>query len=138
MAEDEIPTTWEYTPKMGAPLKYDTAEALEADCAEYFAKRSQVVWNEQPLPFTQASLCIFLGITQDTWIRWRKDREDLSEVITRVDEIIRDNKLSGAYVGAYNSNIVARDLKLADKQDVEVNGSLAARMDRAFSRLEEK
>ena len=109
----------------GAPRKYEDPEELWADCFAYFEQRGQIFWNEQPVPFTQGSLCIYLGITQSTWVEWRKSREDLSEVITRVDEIIRDQKLSGAVVGAYNANIVARDLGLADKQQHGADSGLA-------------
>ena len=109
----------------GAPRKYDNAEALWADCLAYFEVRSDLFWNEQPVPFTIGSLCIYLGITQVTWNEWRKSRDDLTKVITRVDEIVRDQKLSGAIVGAYNANIVARDLGLADKQQHGADSGLA-------------
>jgi len=42
---------------------------------------------------------------------------DFSEVITRVDAIMTGQKVSGALVGAYNSNLVARLEGLAEKTE---------------------
>ena len=41
-------------------------------------------------------------------------------IITRIREAIYQQKFEGASVGAFNANIIARDLGLADKQDVKV------------------
>lgn len=121
MAAPEGNQFWKLRASHGPPRLYNSADELWADCLEYFEQRSAVEWNKTPIPFTQASLCLFLGIPQTTWIDWRKNREDLSDVITRVDDIIRDHKMTGAIVGAYNHQIVARDLGLVDKQDVNSN-----------------
>ena len=118
MAAPEGNQFWKMRASHGPPRLYDNADALWADCEEYFLQRIQLEWNKQPLPFTQASLCLFLGIPQTTWIDWRRNREDLSHVITRVDDIIRDHKMTGAIVGAYNHHIIARDLGLADRQEL--------------------
>jgi hypothetical protein len=110
---------WRMRASSGAPRKYETPEALAADCEEYFSKRDAMEMNKQPLPYTLASLCLFLDITQETWRTWASERGDLSAVITRVDETIRDQKMVGAMVGSYNHNIVARDLGLVDKIDTK-------------------
>ncbi len=110
---------WKLRATSGAPRKYEDSEKLWADCDEYFTQRAAMEWNRQPLPFTLASLCLFLDISQETWTQWRS-RDDLSEVVARVDEIIRDQKMTGAIVGAYNHNIVARDLGLADKTETKM------------------
>jgi hypothetical protein len=68
---------------------------------------------------TIAGFCVFLGITQETWNQYRK-KEGFSEVTTRVDEIIRSQKFEGAAADLLNANIIARDLGLADKQQVDV------------------
>jgi len=44
-----------------------------------------------------------------------------SEVITHIDNIMVTQKVSGAMVGAYNSNLVARLEGLADKTETEVS-----------------
>lgn len=41
------------------------------------------------------------------------------EVTTYVEEIIRTQKFEGAAVGAFNANIIARDLGLSDKKEID-------------------
>src|SRR6185312_10262140 len=65
---------------------------------------------------TLAGLCVFLDINRSTWDEYTA-REGFTEVTTRVDQIIRDQKFSGAAAGLLNPNIIARDLGLADKQE---------------------
>ncbi|WP_290688531.1 terminase small subunit [Haematobacter sp. UBA3484] len=43
---------------------------------------------------------------------------DLSEVITRVEQIIRTQKFEGAAADLLNPNIIARELGLADKTEM--------------------
>lgn len=65
---------------------------------------------------TLAGLCVFLDINRETWDEYRK-RDGFTEVTTRVDSIIRDQKFSGAAAGLLNANIIARDLGLVEKQE---------------------
>jgi hypothetical protein len=67
---------------------------------------------------TQSGLCIFLEITQETWITWRKEK-DYSEVVTKVDEIIKTQKFTGAAADLLNPNIIARDLGLRDTATID-------------------
>lgn len=108
---------WKLRASSGAPRKYKTPEALWADCVEYFEHRNQWQWNGTPVPYTQISLCLFLDIATVTWAEWGRDGHDLSGIVTRVNDIIRDQKMTGATVGAFNHNIIARELGLADKSE---------------------
>lgn len=45
---------------------------------------------------------------------------EFQEVIGAIDKVIFDQKFSGAAVGAFNANIIARELGLADNQKVIV------------------
>jgi hypothetical protein len=47
--------------------------------------------------------------------------EDFVEVITYIEGIIRDQKYAHATVGMFNANIIARDLGLKDKKEIEVS-----------------
>ena len=143
---------WEQRTKHGANPKYDNAETLWRDCVGYFEWNAANPWLktdfkgkdcekvEIPIerPLTLGALCIYLGIVQDTWIDWRSSRKDLSEVIARVEEIVRTQKVEGAAVGAFNASIIARDLGLADKVQHDVSDELADRMARAEARLKER
>lgn len=62
-------------------------------------------------------LCIFLDIGFQTWKDYLA-RDDFSEVVTRVEKIIRSQKFEGASAGLLNANIIARDLGLADKSEL--------------------
>lgn len=124
---------WEARSSHGRNPKFENAEDLWQACCEYFE------WNEgsplheakafayegvvtvESLPkmraMTLAALCMFLDISHDTWIEWRKSRPDLSEVITRAEAVIYRQKFEGASAGLLVPNIIARDLGLAEKTE---------------------
>jgi hypothetical protein len=66
---------------------------------------------------TITGLCIFLDISAQAWSEY-KQRDGFGEITARVDEIIRTQKFEGASADLLNANIIARDLGLADKQDM--------------------
>lgn len=65
---------------------------------------------------TIGGLCIFLDISQVTWFDYAK-KKDFSNITTRVEEIIRNQKFTGAAAELLNPNIIARDLGLKDKRE---------------------
>lgn len=67
---------------------------------------------------TLTGLVLFLDVTLETWRQYRA-REDLSEVVTRAEQVIYDQKFSGAAADLLNANIIARDLGLKDQQQIE-------------------
>lgn len=67
---------------------------------------------------TVGGLCIFLDITRQTWAEYKENKgQDFSTVVNAIEEIIRTQKFEGAAADLLNSNIIARDLGLADKQE---------------------
>jgi len=66
---------------------------------------------------TVQGLCIFLDIARSTWDEYRK-REGFSDIVTRAEAIIYQQKFSGAAADLLNPSIIARDLGLADKQEI--------------------
>lgn len=76
-------------------------------------------------PFTQSGFCVFAGISMTTFETYAVTEEFLG-VTTRIREIMYTQKFEGAAVGAYNANIIARDLGLTDKidQKTEISGTL--------------
>lgn len=66
---------------------------------------------------TIGGLCIFLDIDRTTWIAYGK-RNGFSKTVREVEEIIRDQKFTGAAADLLNSNIIARDLGLADRSEL--------------------
>ena len=57
--------------------------------------------------------------------KYNRDNQytEYSDIITRVGSVIYDQKFTGAAVGAFNANIIARDLGLADKQELKADVS---------------
>lgn len=129
---------WELGSSAGPKPKFETPEALWTACTEYFewvqtnplieAKlvSFQGVSTLEPVPKMRAmtlnALCVFLGIRRATWGDWRSKREDLADVIERVEGIIFAQKFEGAAADMLNASIIARELGLADKQDHTTNG----------------
>jgi len=124
---------WKARTKHGRDKLFASHEALWEACQEYFqwveenplyedkVSFFQGVASHEPMAkmraMTIGGLCIFLDITEQTWFSWRKD-EDFSDVVTRVESIIRAQKFEGASADLLNPNIIARDLGLADKKEV--------------------
>lgn len=71
-------------------------------------------------PYTISGLCLYLDCNVQYFTDFKsaldKDEHDFSIVITRIEQIIYTNKYEGAVVGAFNANIIARDLGLKDEQ----------------------
>lgn len=129
---------WEARSSHGAKPKFESADDLWSACCEYFewveenplyetkGFAFQGAVTKETFPkmraMTIAGLCLFLDVTQKQWIEWRTSRADLSEVIRQAEAIIFQQKFTGAAADLLNANIIARDLGLADKQ--EIAGSL--------------
>lgn len=123
--------------KSGRNRKYTSAEALIKACYEYFSEVDNNPWKKNEFnskankivqiptarPYTLTGLFIFIGISRTTWETY-KGTEDFLSVITHVEEIIYTQKFEGAAVGAFNANIIARDLGLKENSSVEHSGSI--------------
>lgn len=132
---------WEFRGKHGADFAY-TPESLWKEAVKYFEWISKRVWNKSEAiksgemcgtlvevptstPMSVESFCIFADITTQTFRNYEsnsKPYEDFFEVTTRIRNIIDSQQFEGATVGAYNPNIIARKLGLADKTDHTTNG----------------
>jgi hypothetical protein len=75
-------------------------------------------------------LCIFLNVNSVWFNKLEKSfdgkedqlSKDYCQIITRIRETIFVQKFEGAAVGAFNSNLIARELGMADKQQHEHTG----------------
>jgi len=72
--------------------------------------------------FTVVGLCIYLDVNT-LYFRDFKESElgktnDFSQIIARIENVIYSQKFTAAAAGLLNANIIARELGLADKQDV--------------------
>jgi hypothetical protein len=131
---------WEARSSHGANPKFEHPSDLWDACLEYFEwVESNPLYEDKLVTFQGAAthepvakmramtiggLCVFLDIDETSWRGWRESREDLIPVIARVERIIRAQKFEGASADLLNANIIARDLGLADKQELEHGGEV--------------
>lgn len=73
--------------------------------------------------FTWSGLELFIDIHRLRDYKSNPDYKDFSPVIETIEKVIYDQKFTGAAAGFLNANIIARDLGLSDKKEVEVDGT---------------
>lgn len=120
---------WKARSKHGRDKIFETPEILWDAAKEYFewvdanpieaqdnkgTKHVNTVKFNRP--YTEDALCIFLDIGNSTLHDYKK-REDFSDVIRKIEAVIRNQKFEGAAVGIFKENIIARDLGLKDRKD---------------------
>lgn len=73
----------------------------------------------KPRAATLQGLCIHLGISRDTWGRWRRgNRPDLQGIIAFAEDYMFDSKFAHAAAGLMNPTVIMRDLGLADRSEI--------------------
>lgn len=72
---------------------------------------------------TIQGLCLFLDISEVTWRDWRT-KEDFSFIVSQIERVIYQQKLTGAAADLLNSNIIARELGLSDKKETKATIAL--------------
>jgi hypothetical protein len=127
---------WKQRSKHGRDKIFETPELMWEAACEYFqwceenpleendfvGKDATEVDRKKLRPFTLQGICLYLDVNRG--IKGKEDdvSKDFSFIITRIKEIIYNQKFTGAAVGFFNSNIIARDLGLSDKKDLNVKG----------------
>lgn len=123
---------WEARAKHGRNKKFLKPEDLWKRCCEYFEwVEENPLTEEKGFAFqgvvtketftkmramTLEGLWLFIDCPKQTWHEYR-GREGYSDVTTRVEQIIYQQKFSGAAADLLNANIIARDLGLKDHKD---------------------
>lgn len=72
--------------------------------------------------YTWEGLELFLDIFSLRDYKTNEDYKDFSQVISRIERIIYNQKFTGAAAGFLNPNIIARDLGLIDNKDIKSGG----------------
>ncbi|WP_145572508.1 DNA-packaging protein [Yersinia mollaretii] len=143
---------WEARSSHGRNPIFGSPEELWTACCEYFnwvvdnplyetkAFAFQGKVTQEALPKMRAmiivGLCIFLDIARSTWHTF-KAMEGFSDITTRAEEIIYDQKFSGAAADLLNANIIARDLGLKEQSQVEDVTPDKGDRDKRRSRIQE-
>lgn len=129
---------WKQRTKHGRDKLFSDPEVFRIECEKYFQWCDDNPWVKNEAvkagdrfgelvhvptsrPYTIKGLCLFLNIDEGTLTNYEKDNGFFG-VISRVKDIIYTNKFEGAIVGAYNANIISRDLGLVDKADLTTKG----------------
>lgn len=124
---------WRFRTRLGHGKRFETGEELWEAACEYFE------WNQNnpleetklfayegevtaaTLPKVRAmslrGLCLYLGVSTQSWNDWRKLRKELFEAIERIEDVIFTQKFEGASAGLLNASIIARDLGLVDRTE---------------------
>lgn len=131
---------WKNRSKHGRDKLFTTPDLLWTAATEYFewcdknpwikneAIKSgdyagQIVKVPTSRPYTLTGLCLYLDVNADYFRQFKENlkenEQDFSWVITRIEEIIYTQKFEGAAIGAFNANIIARDLGLTDKKELD-------------------
>jgi hypothetical protein len=125
---------WEARSSHGRNPIFGSPDELWSACAEYFdwiednplyetkAFAFQGAVTQEAIPKMRAmtiiGLCLFLDIDRSTWYAL-KSKEGFSDITTRAEEVIYNQKFSGAAADLLNANIIARDLGLKEQSQVE-------------------
>lgn len=122
--------------KIGRDPEFSSPTELWERCKEYFewiddnplieretttnSNSISTKEKEHEKPYTWEGLYAYLVISH---LDHYKKREAFLGIISHISNIIYSNKFEGASAGLFNSNIIARDLGLKDKQ--EYSGELS-------------
>ena len=125
---------WKFRTKHGRDYKWQP-DQLWDECVKYFQwcednplMAAEVVKFQGEATLTQVpkmramtiqGLCYYLKTSDETWAAYKK-HDDFSGIVHEAEQVIRDQKFTGAAADLLNANIIARELGLADKQDIQV------------------
>lgn len=118
----------------GRPPQYDDPADLQADVFAYLewvdknplwetkAFGTGLVCKVPKKRYPTASGCaLFCGVAPRTWRSWKSPDNQLRDVVEHAEEMMLQIKMEGAASGFFNSTIVARDVGLKDKTEVDQN-----------------
>lgn len=124
---------WKQRTKHGRDKLFSDSKVLEMECEAYFEWCDSNPWVKNEAvkagdhfgelvhvptvrPYTIKGLCLYLDIDETTLSDYEKNK-DFSRIISRVKNIIYTQKFEGATVGAFNANIISRELGLTEKTE---------------------
>jgi hypothetical protein len=129
---------WKIRSKHGRDKLFATADLLWDAACEYFewcdenplmeidfkGKDADRVEIPKMRPYTLQGLCLYLGCNT-AYLRTfkaehKESEQDFHTIITRIEEVVYNQKFTGAAAGFLNANIIARDLGLADKKEGQI------------------
>ncbi len=128
---------WKNVKNPGAPIEFKTPEILWKKACQYFQWCDDNPLKEEKLfhyqgvisrdtmskmrAYTLIELCLFLGVNEAYFRQFNVDKHDeFSTIITRIRKTIYTQKFTGAAADLLNPNIIARDLGLVEKKELDI------------------
>jgi len=127
---------WELRSTHGRTAIFDEPQKMWDAACEYFdwceenpfyetdfkGKDADEVHIPKMRPFTLQGLCLYLDCNTQYFKDFKtsntyKNNKDFSLIVTRIEEVIYNQKFSGAASGFFNPSIIARDLGLNESID---------------------
>lgn len=140
---------WKIRAKHGRDKLFATPELMWEAACDYFKWCDENPWyKNEPIksgdmagetmkvatqrPYTMQGLCVFLDCSASYFRSFKstlqeKDKDFLT-IINKIEEFVYNQKFEGASVGAFNANIIARDLGLTEKKEIENSGNITLNM----------
>lgn len=131
---------WRQRTKHGRDKLFVTPDLLLEAAKEYFQWVDEHPWYKPEAiksgkktgtmvnvptarPYTISGFLLYVGASEEYWREFKKaGHKDFFGVIAEIEQVIWTQKFEGASVGAFNANIISRDLGLAEKTDVTSKG----------------
>lgn len=131
---------WQNRTRHGREKIFASAELMWAAAEEYFEWCDDNPWLKKEAiksgehsgtlidiptqrPYTLSGLCVYIGCNEAYFRTFKaqlpEGEQDFNTVIGSIEQVIYTQKFEGAAVGAFNANIIARDLGLKDKQEID-------------------
>lgn len=126
---------WQFRDKHGRNHKYEPEELWKefisySKWLEEHPLKEQLVFHSQGeitktdspkmRAMTLKGFHLFADISNSTWINY-KNNKDFLTITTRIHDAIYTQKFEGAAATLLHPNIIARDLGLTDKKEVETS-----------------
>lgn len=132
---------WKQRSKHGRDMLFTTPDLLWQAASEYFELTDSRKWTKKDwvgkdaievdrecdTPYTISGMCLYFDCSRQWWNEFKDAKHsDFFEVIARIENIMNTQKFEGAAVGAFNANIIARDLGLREQTETTVNDNRKA------------
>lgn len=122
---------WKLAENAGRPRLFKNPEELWDKAVEYFqwCDENPLIsyeWNgkdpvkctlEKMRAYTWSGLEYYLNI--DSLREYKTTYKEFSHIISRIEKVLYTQKFEGAAAGLLNPNIIARDLGLVDKKEMD-------------------
>ena len=133
---------WKLRSKHGRDMIFETPEKMWEAACEYFewcdehpleikdyvGKDGKAVIREKTRAYTLAGLALYFDVNTIYFTRFEEEMskktdekaKDFCKILSRIKQIMYNQKFTGAAADMLNANIIARDLGLIDKTNMSI------------------